>query len=231
MNSGIYALYWWEQDLVYIGLSQNLSSRKLEHLNKLKNNRHTNYKVQNTYNQYGEPDFIVLDYCNIEQLPEKEVQWCKEFNALGNRGLCLVEPGIVGFGINSNASKHQKLKILKVFQMLYRTNLSYLAIQRRVGVSEGTVQDIKRQKQHLWLNTQYPYQYAEMLGRSADQHRRFNTLNGYLKNKITGEIIPVYNMTLLSTQLFGTPNHQKNIGKVLNNTRIQVKGYIKYTFE
>lgn len=50
MNSGIYALYWWEQDLVYIGLSQNLSSRKLEHLNKLKNNRHTNYKVQNTYN-------------------------------------------------------------------------------------------------------------------------------------------------------------------------------------
>lgn len=114
MNSGIYALYWWEQDLVYVGLSQNLSNRKKEHFTLLKNNKHTNYKVQNAYNNFGIPDFIILEYVeDILKLPELEVYWCNELNALGKNGLCLVEPGVVGFGTNSNASKYSKIQILR----------------------------------------------------------------------------------------------------------------------
>lgn len=30
---GIYALYWWDQDLIYVGLTQNLNKRKREHFN------------------------------------------------------------------------------------------------------------------------------------------------------------------------------------------------------
>ena len=47
--SGIYALYWWEQDLIYIGLSQDLFSRKSQHYRSLKSSTHYNPKLQNAY--------------------------------------------------------------------------------------------------------------------------------------------------------------------------------------
>lgn len=55
MTIGIYALYWEEQDLVYVGQSQDIARRFTEHKRKLKNTSHTNYKVQAAYNLYGIP--------------------------------------------------------------------------------------------------------------------------------------------------------------------------------
>lgn len=60
MTIGIYSLYWEEQDLIYIGQSQNIERRFTEHLYKLKNNTHTNYKVQKAYITYGLPSTNIL---------------------------------------------------------------------------------------------------------------------------------------------------------------------------
>jgi excinuclease UvrABC nuclease subunit len=53
MNSGIYALYWWEQDLVYVGLSRNLHRRRNQHMSSMVKNTHDNYKVQQAFNNFG----------------------------------------------------------------------------------------------------------------------------------------------------------------------------------
>jgi predicted GIY-YIG superfamily endonuclease len=170
-NIGIYALYWWEQDLVYIGLSQDLHSRKLEHLSKLERTVHTNYKVQSAYNLYGIPDFIILENCSISELPAKEIYWTHEFDAL-RTGLCIVEPGIVGFGVNSNASKYTKFQILKTFSLLYKNKLSFKEISKRTFVNEGIISDISAGRVHLWISEVYPDKHLAMVSIKNRNHRK-----------------------------------------------------------
>lgn len=227
MNSGIYALYWWEQDLVYIGLSQNLSSRCNEHFLDMRNNNHTNYRVQSAFNQYGEPEFIVLETCPVQNLPEKEVQWCKEFDALGSRGLCLVEPGVVGFGANSNASKYTKQRILKAFSLLYKGKLSYKSIQEKINVPIHVLSDIARGRTHVWLQDAYPKKYADMLSFNRKDISDKEVIRGYLKSP-TGDIHTVRNITEFCRTVLGNKNHHVSICRVLRGERQHCCGYTKY---
>jgi predicted GIY-YIG superfamily endonuclease len=73
MTIGIYALYWEEQDLIYIGESDNIERRFKEHLKMLETNKHFNYRVQEVYNTYGLPLFQILEECHINELKIKEV--------------------------------------------------------------------------------------------------------------------------------------------------------------
>lgn len=166
MESGIYALYWWEQDLIYIGQAQVVSARFKEHKRKLKAGTHPNYRVQDTYNLYGEPDYITLELCPIEELNTLEIAWTVEFDSVKTPwGLNLVEAGMVGWGTNSNNSKYTKQQILRVFSYLYRTNYSHAVISKKTKVSKGLIASITVRKCHLWLRDSYPEQYAKMLNR------------------------------------------------------------------
>ena len=119
MNSGIYALYWWEQDLIYVGLSQNLSRRKQQHYYDLLANKHINWKVQQAYNNYGSPDFIVLEYGSMSNLSKLEQHWGNEFDVMGHRGLNIQEPGWgPGYGTSHNTSVYSQIQILKVFSLV-----------------------------------------------------------------------------------------------------------------
>lgn len=223
MNSGIYSLYWWEQDLIYVGLSQNLNARKAEHFRDLENNTHTNYKVQNAYNLYGKPDFIILEYCDIKYLPEKEIYWCSEFNALGSNGLCIVEPGIVGFGVNSNASKYSKNLILKIFSLLYTGKCSVPNISNRLRVPIHLVRDICSGRTHIWLSETYPQKYAKML--SIDRLKLSKLSSIRLLKDAEGIVYQINNIREFCRNILGNENHHSNICKVLNGTRKVYKGY------
>ncbi len=156
MTIGIYALYWEEQDLVYIGQSQNIENRFKEHLRKMTKGSHTNYKVQNTYNLYGEPRLIILEECLLEECNKQEILWTNEFDSINN-GLNIVEAGLVGWGVNSNASKYTKWQILKVFSLLAnKQDYTQLDISNRTGVAVSTIRDIAGNKTHLWLNDLRP---------------------------------------------------------------------------
>lgn len=224
-NSGIYALYWWEQDLVYVGLSQSLKSRELEHYNLMRKNKHTNYKVQNAYDKYGKPEFIVLEYCRISDLTQKEVEWCNEFDALGPNGLCLVEPGIVGFGTNSNASKYSKVQILKTFSLLYKGNHSFKEIAILLGIKEHLPYDICSGGAHLWLKEAYPHQYEIM--RSFNRRvlaNKLKPLRALIKSP-SGEILELYSVSEFCKKEFGDVNQKKHMGSVVTGNRKSHKGY------
>lgn len=161
MTTGIYSLYWEEQDLIYIGQSQNIENRFKEHLYKLKNNKHTNYKVQNAYDLYGVPILNILEICSIEQLNNLEVFYTDEFNSI-NEGLNIVEAGQVGWGTNSNNSKYSKIQILKVFSLLLNTSYTVKVISNRVKVHKELVTDISLGNSHLWLQEVFPLKYLDM---------------------------------------------------------------------
>lgn len=57
MTCGIYKIYCKINDRTYIGSSNNIERRFKEHVSNLRNNRHTNKYLQNSWNKYGEDNF------------------------------------------------------------------------------------------------------------------------------------------------------------------------------
>ena len=108
---GIYALWFEKSSMVYIGQSTNIEQRYKEHISSLKNNKHTNYKVQNEYNKYGIFELVVIQECLVDDLYSLEIQWTEEFNSLVV-GLNIVEPGLSNsvMGLNMLDLNIQKSK-------------------------------------------------------------------------------------------------------------------------
>jgi group I intron endonuclease len=72
MKSGIYIIKLKKGNYFYVGSSQYLNKRKLHHLSHLKRQKHCNKKLQNVFNKHKDFKFEILEYCQIENLVEKE---------------------------------------------------------------------------------------------------------------------------------------------------------------
>lgn len=234
MTIGIYALYWEEQDLIYIGQSQHIEVRYREHLRLLASNKHTNYKVQNAYILYGPPTLNILEICPIIQCNELEVQWTDEFNSLSSlNGLNIIEAGKVGWGTNSNSSKYSKIQILKVFSYLYTHKGSLVDIQKRTAVDKFTISDILKGTSHRWLQCTYPDKYMLL----STRKRKVRSISSMLGTKITllspeGNIFHIENITEFCKEL-NIPNIAltsivRGFARVIDGTRKQYKGWTLY---
>lgn len=161
MTIGIYLLSFKDKNEVYVGQSIDIERRFKQHIWELKDNKHTNYRLQDYYNLYGIPDLSILEICSIDDLYVKEQSWTEEFDSV-NSGLNIIEAGICGNGVNSNNSKYTKMQILKVFIMLYKYNATRKQISNRVNVPESVAKNLANGSSHLWLKEQYPTQYDIM---------------------------------------------------------------------
>ena len=180
MTIGIYSLYWESPDLIYIGQSDCVERREKEHLRALRAGRHFNHKVQQAYDQYGNPEVILLDECSIQNLDASEIYWVTEFNAVIG-GLNIAEPGSIHSSALSRNSKYSKRQILKVFALLLRGTVTSININKRTYVSVSIIKAIAAGTKHVWLSSEYPEKYATM--RSIN--RSNNTKNNGRKASIT----------------------------------------------
>jgi len=75
--SGIYVIRNKENGKIYIGSSQNIHKRSLEHRSGLRRGVHDNNHLQKAWNKYGESafEFGVLERCEVEMLVEREQFW------------------------------------------------------------------------------------------------------------------------------------------------------------
>jgi len=70
MNSGIYSITNKVNGKRYVGSSVDLKRRDYRHFINLKNNKHANSYLQNTYNKYGKGNFTfkIIVFCSEEDL-------------------------------------------------------------------------------------------------------------------------------------------------------------------
>ena len=97
MKSGIYAIINCITGKFYIGSAVDLKNRKRQHFKRLEDDRHSNKYLQNAYNKYWGSvnfEFIVLEFCNKEDLFKLE-QWWFELTKCYNRG--------IGYNFHKNA--------------------------------------------------------------------------------------------------------------------------------
>jgi hypothetical protein len=221
MTVGIYSLYWEDQDLIYIGQSQDINKRFREHLNLLSKNKHTNYKVQNAYNNFGIPNLNILEECYINQLNDLEIIWQKEFDSLNS--LDLIEAGQVGYGINSNSAKYTKIQILLVFRALYSTVDTYYTISNKYNVNKSLIGDINSGNSHLWLKTKYPKLYNRLTNRLSNS---LSISNCYKKLPIVKSPLGILYI-VKNIREFALEHNLQNshLGEVIRGNRKSHKGY------
>ncbi len=95
MTIGIYQIQNKISGKVYIGQSQDVEYRLKDHLRLLKNNKHPNVHLQNSFNKHGESnfEFKILEKVPVEFLTQHEQYWLdvkKEYYSAGvyNIGTC-----------------------------------------------------------------------------------------------------------------------------------------------
>jgi len=81
---GIYKITCTANGKVYIGQSTNVSRRLTSHKYNLKNNKHTNTPLQNSFNKYGLKAFTwePIEYCKKEVLTEREYYWMNKLSSM-----------------------------------------------------------------------------------------------------------------------------------------------------
>lgn len=229
MTIGIYALYWEDQDLIYIGQSINIESRIREHTRKMQKCEHENYKVQNAYGLYGAPTSSILEIVPTARLDTVEEQFIEEFDSIVN-GLNIMSGGRSGRGLHAGNSQLSQYQVLRVFSFLYKTNLPYSVISLKTGIPTGNIANIKRGGKHIWLSEKYPEQYAKMLSRDKSVATIRNTSNhGTLVHTsgITSGVIDNINLFCRSQPTLNScvQTTRKCINEVLKGTKVEYRGW------
>lgn len=80
---GIYEILNIKNNKRYIGQSIHVRTRLLKHRRILKKNEHQSKHLQNSWNKYGEENFVfnVIEYCEIEELDSKEDYYILKYNS------------------------------------------------------------------------------------------------------------------------------------------------------
>lgn len=164
-NIGIYYLDF--NGLYYIGRSNNLKRRYNDHISNLIKGI-SNYKMQKAYVSYGTPLFGILEYCEIDELADKEISWIEEFNAI-EEGLNITTGGDGGgSGTTHNRSIHSKEVLYSVLKLLVDTSIyTYTEISKITGVSVSTITNITDSSSHVWLKDMYNEEYTTLLNNTT----------------------------------------------------------------
>jgi group I intron endonuclease len=82
-TSGIYCIKNIVNNKMYIGLTNDISRRRREHLSALRNNKHENRHLQNSWNFYKEESFVfyVLEECSTDMLDEREKYYISKYQS------------------------------------------------------------------------------------------------------------------------------------------------------
>lgn len=116
----------------YVGQTTNFSRRKQTHVQKLKNNKHPNPKLQNAWNHYGEENFSFIPYPyevkDKEELNELEIEWIEKKDSLNN-GYNLTEGGQGGLNVSPNKRK----LTFEEYCIAYAGNCRYKGLMNKTG--------------------------------------------------------------------------------------------------
>lgn len=178
---GIYCIYF-NSPLpeYYVGLSNDIYSRRKTHLSKLVNNSHPNLLLQHAYTHYGLPEIEILEICSADTLSVREIFWIKEFDSYHN-GYNQTGGGEHAFGANHSLSLYTQDTYKNIVLELAYTDSSLLNISKKLNVSYEVVRDVSCGKTHTYLKTILPNEYQKMIVKSGSRKSFKYTKEDYYK--------------------------------------------------
>lgn len=196
--SGIYLITNIIENKNYVGRSVNCFERFSKHKSLLRKNIHHNQHLQNSWNKYGNENFIfeIIDECYIEYLPSLENWWCNMLNVHDREYGYNIEPtGSFGRICASNETK-EKIRISNTGKKCSEeTKLILREINTGKKCSEETKSILRNNK----LNQ--PIDVYDNLGNFIqtyksirDCSRNLNIDNKCIKRCILGEFNLFHNM-------------------------------------
>lgn len=122
MKSGIYMIKCKETGKVYIGHSKNMKSRYQVHLSDMKNGRHGNLYMMNSFKKHGKEvfEFSIIEFVEPEKLIDREYFWIDFYKSTDCEK---------GFNIIYD-NKREKLKNEKCNNLSYKINMRNIVKKR-----------------------------------------------------------------------------------------------------
>jgi len=110
-KSGIYKIINLINEKTYIGSAVNLKTRKYTHFYKLKEGKHSNVFLQNSFNKYGISNFQfeILEFCDKSVLLVREQYWIDRF--FDNQVMCFNINKTAGSWLGRKHSEKSKKKM------------------------------------------------------------------------------------------------------------------------
>lgn len=119
ITSGIYCIENIINNKKYIGQSKNINGRWYRHKKMLNCGTHDNDYLQKSWDKYGEENFkfYVLEYCNEDELDEKEIYYIDLHNTLDRGYGYNLKSGGQNYGVKLSeyVRKKQSIALKKVY--------------------------------------------------------------------------------------------------------------------
>lgn len=234
MKSGIYIIKLKKGKYFYVGSSQYLNKRKLQHLNDLKNQKHCNQKLQNVFNKHKDFKFEILEYCKAENLIEKEQYYLD----LLNPNLNILKKAYSSIGYKHSEENLNKIKefnrvITKTEQWRKGVSKTWFKKGHKTTMSEeNKLKLIERNK----INKPSAEVRRKMSEKAKQRDRSNLDLNKFIisgiesskkpviqKNSITGEILRFDSITNAIAQ-FNT-KQTRHLRNAINTGKLYKKSY------
>jgi group I intron endonuclease len=122
---------------LYVGSSQDIKKRWVEHYNALMSGRHYNLKLQRSWNKHGPGEFVVIETCDIESLIEREQFWIDELD-------CVKE----GLNISPTAGSPRGMKRSKEAIEKARQTFMNMSPERKAEISKKLSEKLRGRKRN-----------------------------------------------------------------------------------
>lgn len=168
--SGIYIIRNKINRKVYIGSSDRVRSRLLEHLRCLRANRHHSSHLQNAYNKYGEGAFTFRLLEKTINLTKREQYWCNYYKSNTSR---------YGYNVRTIVNSNRGNKI--IISEKTKKKIS-AALKGRIPSNLAKVQKLVRKPVSLFINGRYIRTYKSQ--REASRKTGIN--HTLINNQVRG---------------------------------------------
>lgn len=174
MTIGIYKLTFNGTDKVYVGQSEDIEGRYIDHISNIRTGR-ANSKVLKAVQEFGYPKLEILYICTKEDLDSIENETIELLDAVDNGFNVLKKardiPRPITHGELNKNSKYTNDNIRKVFKLLVDTpEKSFENISKDTGISIETIRSISRGGNHKWLKSEYPEEYNKLEQLKGTRH-------------------------------------------------------------
>ena len=214
---------------VYIGQTINYNKRKNSHISHLKNKKHHNEYLQNSWNKYGEDNFIIeiIEECKITELDKKEKYYIDFYNSTNTTlGYNLVDGGQVFREYSPELRK-------KMSEALKGRKFSELHKKRISKGQKGKIikkESIEKQKTTALLNGKNKGQnnpnaiISNKIAKDIIMDLYNNKSVSFLKQKYQIQQDVIYNLMYNKTYINVLPEIRKELkNRTTNNNDIKVK--------